>query len=673
MNCIALKDHVFSVLNQSENPNRTPDFFLTSLTITEMNHCGRSVPFKISLHPHFNAIIGGRGTGKSTVIESIRIAMEKDNSIHTDLMTDLKIFKGNISNKGVMQTNTKLEASYNRRTNLFTIGWEFNDKRTILDISGKLEYIENVSAISDRFPIAVYSQKEIITLASNPQGLLNIIDSSAEVNIVECQSRWQNVVNDFLAKRKLFVFNNNKITKKTQIITQISDLDKDISLYETRGDGKILKEYQVRAQQEHHINVNLKLDKLVEKLTSFQVENIPSIPNNIFVSGSPEQVEINAIHEKFKSKIQNITSQIIQFSEQINTALKERNLEILSTQWYHSFYKAYTDYENIKKSYEEKKQELNLEVYTQWVKRRSELQYNLSEIEKIERENVELKKQTDDIFEQLIALRKELQTKRQTFIDKVIGDSPYVKMSVILFGSPQEEDKDFRQQLGLLGEIFKSDILDIEASTGILKNLYMSQESNIHTESFAELVHDLKMKIWNIVIGKDSSVHGKMITRLKESYENDPTFIDRLWCWWPEDSLHVRFGRGDGHFAELHKGSAGQKSAAILAFLLSHGTVPLVIDQPEDDLDNALISDLIVRQIKENKKNRQIIIVTHNPNIVVNGDAELVMVLDFRKGQVHLAAQGGLGDIKIRNDICKIMEGGEDAFRSRYHRIIATP
>ena len=135
--------------------------------------------------------------------------------------------------------------------------------------------------------------------------------------------------------------------------------------------------------------------------------------------------------------------------------------------------------------------------------------------------------------------------------------------------------------------------------------------------------------------------------------------------------LRVKYSKdpSSGKFDDLEKGSAGQKAAAILAFLLSHGKEPLIIDQPEDDLDNALIYDLIVKQIHENKNRRQLVIVTHNPNIVVNGDSELVHVLKYEGGQVQIDQQGGLEESSIRESICTIMEGGEDAFDKRYARI----
>jgi ABC-type Mn2+/Zn2+ transport system ATPase subunit len=135
--------------------------------------------------------------------------------------------------------------------------------------------------------------------------------------------------------------------------------------------------------------------------------------------------------------------------------------------------------------------------------------------------------------------------------------------------------------------------------------------------------------------------------------------------------LDVRYSLKDGEsFKPEEQGSPGQKTAALLAFILSYGNEPLVLDQPEDDLDNHLIYDLIVKHIREIKQQRQVLIVTHNANIVVNGDAENIVALDVKKGQTCIVTQGGIQDTTIREEICKIMEGGKEAFEQRYRRII---
>ena len=158
---------------------------------------------------------------------------------------------------------------------------------------------------------------------------------------------------------------------------------------------------------------------------------------------------------------------------------------------------------------------------------------------------------------------------------------------------------------------------------------------------------------------------------LEREFGRSPEFLDSLLTWYPEDGLSVRYSRtGDGKdFQPISQASAGQRSAAMLAFLLAHGEEPLVLDQPEDDLDNHLIYDLVVRQIRENKFRRQIIVVTHNPNIVVNGDAEMLHVLGFDGGQCVVKQSGSLQEEVIRDEVCQVMEGGREAFRRRYRRL----
>ena len=150
-----------------------------------------------------------------------------------------------------------------------------------------------------------------------------------------------------------------------------------------------------------------------------------------------------------------------------------------------------------------------------------------------------------------------------------------------------------------------------------------------------------------------------------------PERIDRLALYLPDDAVEVRFkDRSARNWQPLTQGSPGQQTAALLAFVLGYGSEPIILDQPEDDLDNTLIYELLVSSLRETKTKRQVIVVTHNPNIVVHGDAELVLSLKAAKGQSSIDCQGGLQERDVRDVICSVMEGGREAFESRYKRII---
>ena len=169
------------------------------------------------------------------------------------------------------------------------------------------------------------------------------------------------------------------------------------------------------------------------------------------------------------------------------------------------------------------------------------------------------------------------------------------------------------------------------------------------------------------MLTSDAVLGGRLRNYLQRQHDK-PEFADHISTWWPEDDLRIDYQR-DGRWTDISQGSQGQRSAALLAFLLAFGEEPIVLDQPEDDLDNHLIYELIVQQIRENKLRRQLIVVTHNPNVVVNGDAELVHVMAFGQGQCLVQQSGALQDKAVRDEVCRVMEGGRDAFERRWKRL----
>ena len=138
--------------------------------------------------------------------------------------------------------------------------------------------------------------------------------------------------------------------------------------------------------------------------------------------------------------------------------------------------------------------------------------------------------------------------------------------------------------------------------------------------------------------------------------------------------------------------SPGKRSFVVLKLLLefSDRKCPILIDQPEDNLDNRAIYNELVTYIREKKKERQIIIVTHNPNIVVGADSEEIIVANQNgknapndKGIKFQYVYGSLEDTLPRNEdqnipilnrcgirehVCDILEGGENAFRDRENK-----
>ena len=117
--------------------------------------------------------------------------------------------------------------------------------------------------------------------------------------------------------------------------------------------------------------------------------------------------------------------------------------------------------------------------------------------------------------------------------------------------------------------------------------------------------------------------------------------------------------------------SPGQRSSAMLPLIMLAEKSPLVIDQPEDNLDNRLVGGILAGILAERKEQRQIITCTHSPNIVVLGDAEQVIPLDPEsdsKGRIGPSPCGSIDNEDIIRTIVLTMEGGEAAFKARSAR-----
>ena len=99
--------------------------------------------------------------------------------------------------------------------------------------------------------------------------------------------------------------------------------------------------------------------------------------------------------------------------------------------------------------------------------------------------------------------------------------------------------------------------------------------------------------------------------------------------------------------------------------LSSDSNAPLIIDQPEDNLDGEFIFHSLVPALRAAKERRQVIVVTHNPNIAVLGDAEQIIALKSTSDKSMIVARGSIDDAATRKIVCQILEGAEEAFKKR--------
>ena len=132
------------------------------------------------------------------------------------------------------------------------------------------------------------------------------------------------------------------------------------------------------------------------------------------------------------------------------------------------------------------------------------------------------------------------------------------------------------------------------------------------------------------------------------------------------DRYVLELKMSDGSMRRLDDLSGGQRVSVLLSLLLeTNDDQPLVIDQPEDELDNRFLFDTVLPALKRLKGRRQIIVATHNANIVVNGDADQVIQLEATANRGRVAQSGAIEEPAVRDAIVRTVDGGDEAFRLR--------
>ena len=186
----------------------------------------------------------------------------------------------------------------------------------------------------------------------------------------------------------------------------------------------------------------------------------------------------------------------------------------------------------------------------------------------------------------------------------------------------------------------------------------------LRPEQLAQLVQTNDCDSFEELTGFGSERSRKILDAFRESV--DPLALEVIAI---EDRVGIELNvssAGPPKFKDASDLSRGQKCTALLPILLARRDSPLIIDQPEDNLDNHFIFETVVNAVQRLKRRRQMIFITHNANIPVLADADLVLVMNS-DGRVGSVEKSGTVD-ECREQIIDLLEGGREAFELRSKR-----
>lgn len=650
------------------NPNAHAALAIERIIVREARFIGRQSPVTVTFNPWLNAMIGGRGTGKSTLIDFCRKALrreaELDGSDRSDEGSLRTLFDRRMRvpesrrDEGLLTEETRIAVVYRKEDERFLLFWSLNaTEPSITRLDGD-KRIPEEGDIRERFPVRIYSQKQLFALAQDPNALLTVIDDSQVVLKAELDRQIDQLAARYLSLRAEARAASRQAADLPGRRALLADVRHKLEVLERGGQAQVLNKYRrLRQHNDTWDAIREAAAQAVESVgRSAEELSVADLELGAAAETDSAQASLMRAHATLRQTVEELRIAVHDKVGQARRAIGEIDEGEDAVRWRAAV-------EASKREFEEATAQLAKEgisdpgEYNNLLERAAGLEREIEALKKEQTRSEALDKEAVEALTDYREQRSELSKRRRRFATETSSD--VIRVVIEPFANRGRLADGLTEILGI--ERFESD------RHAIARNIQPEQGRPWIWEKLDGVVAEARQLLSGELNSWPAQDH-RFEAALKAV---PPERIDRLALYLPDDAVEVSFkDRTSRSWQPLTQGSPGQQTAALLAFVLGYGSEPIILDQPEDDLDNTLIYELLVSRLRETKTKRQVIVVTHNPNIVVHGDAELVLSLKAAKGQSSIDCQGGLQERDVRDVICSVMEGGREAFESRYKRII---
>jgi len=639
LDAIKLALHDPSVRVSIYSPPKMTHDWITGIKINGSNFL-KDLP--INFNPEMNTLIGGRGVGKSAIIETIRYGLGLQ--VYSDPEYRANFVHDVVGSGGIVEVYVQRRYGDQKRNYIIrrTIGKEIE----IYDQSNDRLNIDVVTLFDGKPPIII-GQKELYYVARDHNFRLKLVDELIGEDIKDKQREFNELVEKLKANGNEIMRLKKKISKKDEYEQELKSIESEI---------KILKELGVVEKLKQ--NTDIITD---DELIRYGLKKINAARDRVQEIKDYLNEELNNLKERFKrskthhesiERMQIICEELRKYV--INTLtimLKkfEKSKESYENEirkWQQYKLKVEAEAEEVKKELARKN--LKPEGLEDLTRRKAILEPQIKELAKIEKLLSEKSEERRKIKSRLQEKRHELfslRQKRVEDINKKLKDRLRIEVKF------EEDREEFTKRLKAIlsgSGIHKSAIEAITNSSLAIDGLLLS-----------DYVHEGKDKIIE-KLGLTENMADKF-----KNWFSDEEKLFELETLFPEDKIIIKL-KVDNDFKDIERLSDGQKATALLLLLFAQEDRILILDQPEEDLDNRFIYEDVVKILRDYKSKRQFVIATHNANIPVIGDSEQIIVLESEEGTTcKIVDTGSVDKVSIRNHVKNIMEGGEEAFRLR--------
>lgn len=602
----------------------------------------------ISFTSNLNCLIGGRGTGKSSCIEAIRYLFEKQ--IPDERKRDIDRLRNSVLSGCTVQIIYE-----DQRGEKYVLQRTYDDSATKIMSMDGFENTDINLQMSHNLRLSFYGWSEIEGIAQDSVQQLDLIDSFID-EIDRIKREEQTAIGNLQANAREIKSAMEEIEREANKVGDLPELEQELKKIGEEQKKEELNKEKIDNEAELLDEVKEKIEALHDEIKDVELEEeIKGISELITNAIADEkilftvefleisQTLIDSIAEDSPLMIakQNLLSELSKISEEIEgkkTALKEKQ-------------------DPIDAAFSRLLEEIEQPEVKQIAQRREHLRRAIR-IRKKAQKKKEAAEQTlkdlrdarTDLITKLTEVRSDLYTVRNKYVSEIAEKLPKGKANVeiTLDVVEQGERKKFIEMLN-------------KKLVGLRRHWHEKGYTSMIAEhytpiEFAAAITSVDIESFiNAGFEQDEGID--IISHLHDKPE-DLMEIEACEC---TDLPKIYFD-AQGVKKPIEDLSPGQRCTALLPIILLETDTPLIIDQPEDNLDNQFIFDLVVNTMRSLKECRQIIVATHNPNIPVSGDAENILVFkpDGLKGKVE--RNGSIDYGPIIEDVKTIMEGGEEAF-----------
>lgn len=598
---------------------------------------------ELDLSPNLNAVVGGRGTGKSTLIEALRYALELAPSSKDAQRTHAGVIDANFAKEkaGIEITLT----SFQQNSEQYVVSRYHGEPAKVLDEQGKVLQL----LPRDVLPrVEVYGQNELLAIVQSDQAKANLLgrflpdDASVKQELAGIQASLRK-------NREEIDTLEAKVAEIADKLLQVPALHDREKSFQKLGLDAELKQVKAREAQRAYVTA------INEALESIEVsaEEFKAALEDIDEPALPSDAPAGAL-DAFTAVIAEARKAALKAATDAQAALE----------------KARDKYDKAKTVFDQQisagEQDFNVAVNKLPALKGKSVAQLANEYKKVSGELAKLQplgaqKTTHEA--KLLTLNKD----RANLLQKLAKarNGRWTDLSKAVKALNKRLDGQLR--IDFEPERVRAPLKDFLLGCGLdgiaeKRLAWIDDADSVSVAELVNLIHQGSDAL--LATFKKAGMQKQVADALSDLPAATVRRLEELEL--PERmELLLNVSREAENYREVGRLSTGQQCTAILHLLLLDNPDPLIIDQPEDNLDNAFIAEHIVNELRTSKTKRQYIFATHNANIPVFGDAEWIGVLQEEDGRSKLLASGSIDAPTVKELAANILEGGREAFTRR--------